>query len=164
MKQKFVLAFMCLLFSVAGQAQHARHMDFLGIPIDGTLQSFESKLPAKGFKKVVWKGEILWEGTFLNEAVRLQMLTDNRTGKVSSVVLATQKESSGQDILGEVERWKSKIGKFYHASFYTRDNGFYAADIQSPSGRVGVGCLYIDASSDSYVVMILIIDGENARL
>lgn len=39
----FVLAVLC--------GSHAQHFEFMGIPIDGSIEAFDSKLKAKGFVK-----------------------------------------------------------------------------------------------------------------
>lgn len=80
MKTKIIIALLLGLFSISGMAQGVKHFDFLGIPIDGTQQSFESKLASKGFRKTVWKGDTYYAGMFLKEAVRLQTSIIPRTG------------------------------------------------------------------------------------
>lgn len=44
--KKFVLLF-CFFISISCLAQQ-RHLTFMGIPIDGTINTFEAKLKSKG--------------------------------------------------------------------------------------------------------------------
>ena len=159
--KKVVFALSLLLVSLVGNAQGVKHMNFNGIPIDGTQQNFETKLLNNGFKKAVWKGYTFLEGSFLNEPVRIQTEIGPRTGKIAIVACLAQKECNGQTILNEVERWKTKICSSFNTHFYESRN-MYKADVQSPGrGVVSVDYLQSDPTQELYVVRIAICDLEN---
>lgn len=162
MKTKIILALLLGLFTISGMAQGVKHFNFLGIPIDGTQKTFESKLASKGFRKTVWKGDTYYAGMFLKEAVRLQTSVGPRTGKTAIVAMITQKESDGQSILSEVERWKSKISQTYHVKFYEKANS-YNADVYSSGARGGIAISFLqsDPTKELYVVYIVFADLEN---
>lgn len=161
--KKVILALTLLLVSLVGNAQ-VNHLKFLGIPIDGTQQNFETKLVNKGFQSVMWKGERYLEGSFLGQKIRLQTAIGPRTGKVAIVGMLTHQEYSGGMVLAESERWKSRLSQSYNTSFYEIQNGnAYKAETNNTNGRgnLAIDILQSDPSKDLYVVRITLIDSEN---
>ena len=64
---KRILIALLFVFSCMGaMAQNANeHLKFMGIPINGTLESFTQKLVAKGMKREhAWDNAVLLKGTF----------------------------------------------------------------------------------------------------
>lgn len=67
---KRILIALLLVFSCIGvMAQNANeHLKFMGIPINGTLESFTQKLVAKGLKREhAWDNALLLKGTFAGQ-------------------------------------------------------------------------------------------------
>lgn len=65
--------FIALLFvfsCIGAMAQNANeHLKFMGIPINGTLESFTQKLVAKGLKREhAWEDDVLLKGTFAGKS------------------------------------------------------------------------------------------------
>ena len=67
---KRILIVLLFVFSCIGaMAQNANeHLKFMGIPINGTLESFTQKLVAKGLKREhAWDNALLLKGTFAGQ-------------------------------------------------------------------------------------------------
>ena len=47
--KKYLLVALCCLFSILTQAQ-TEHMKFMGIPLNGSITAFQTKLQAKGIR------------------------------------------------------------------------------------------------------------------
>lgn len=60
-------------------SSHAQHLEFMGIPIDGSIEAFETKLKTKGFVKSKDFGELntrykrWYDGRFAGEDVHLSV-------------------------------------------------------------------------------------------
>ena len=68
---KRILIALLLVFSFIGaMAQNTNeHLKFMGIPINGTLESFTQKLVAKGLKREhAWENDVLLKGTFAGKS------------------------------------------------------------------------------------------------
>ena len=68
---KRILIALLFVFSCMGaMAQNANeHLKFMGIPINGTLESFTQKLVAKGLKREhAWEDNVLLKGTFAGKS------------------------------------------------------------------------------------------------
>lgn len=63
MKKLFLFLVVALMALSAHSQTESEHMKFMGIPIDGTLDEFKSKLIAKGFVPDPGKKDVLY-GTF----------------------------------------------------------------------------------------------------
>lgn len=67
--KKLILLFLSVIVCVTMQGQ--THMKFMGIPLDGTVESFSQKLKAKGINydavasKKLSPGAKLYRGTFM---------------------------------------------------------------------------------------------------
>lgn len=48
MKRIFLIVY-CMIVALC--SSHAQHFEFMGIPIDGSIEAFDAKLKAKGFVK-----------------------------------------------------------------------------------------------------------------
>ena len=158
--KKVILALTLLMISLGTNAQ-VKHLNFNGIPIDGTIDNFQSRLVRQGFKAAVWKRDVYLEGTYMGEPVRVQTSIGPRTGKVAIVAFLTQKEYNGQTVLSEVEKWKTRLKRAYNTSFF-ESRGMYKADVRSPGrGTLGVDILQSDPTNDLYVVRVMFCDLEN---
>lgn len=158
--KKFFIALTLLMISLGANAQ-VKHFKFNGIPIDGTIDSFQTRLVRQGFQAVVWKNDVYLEGTYLGEPIRLQTAVGPRTGKVAIVAFLTKKEFTGQTVLGEVERWKTILKRAYNATFYESGKMYKADVLSSERGRLAVDILQSDPNKDLYVVRVMICDLEN---
>ena len=66
MMKRILIALLFVFSCMGAMAQNANeHLKFMGIPINGTLESFTQKLVAKGMKREhAWDNAVLLKGTF----------------------------------------------------------------------------------------------------
>ena len=64
--KRILIALLFVFSCIGAMAQNANeHLKFMGIPINGTLESFTQKLVAKGMKREhAWDNAVLLKGTF----------------------------------------------------------------------------------------------------
>lgn len=80
-----------LAFAVPAQAQTTPHFKFMGIPINGTISNFQSKLAAKGFvydakaSKQSGPGIRRFTGMFSSNKAKLAVYYDTKTKDVYEV-------------------------------------------------------------------------------
>lgn len=84
MRNKILLLFSLIAFSIS---VNAAHLEFLGIPINGTINQFQNELFNKGFKispdnKKVGNGKRLYVGYFANERCNLAIHYNKKTKDV----------------------------------------------------------------------------------
>ena len=97
---KKILLILCLLCSFV---VNAKHMEFMGIPIDGTITTFQKKLSAKGWKissenKSAPSGVRVFTGRFAGRKVDLGVFYDTSTKTVYQVrVVISDLSDEGSD-------------------------------------------------------------------
>lgn len=69
MMKRIFIALLFVFSCIGAMAQNANeHLKFMGIPINGTLESFTQKLVAKGMKRQLgWDNTVVFRGTFAGE-------------------------------------------------------------------------------------------------
>lgn len=89
-------------------------MKFMGIPIDGTLTSFGTKLSEKGFVKKSVEGNIhIFKGQFTGKNVDVLVLGSEKTLTVWKVVVWFEKEKSWSSIKSMFEDYKEMFNGKY---------------------------------------------------
>lgn len=70
MMKRILIALLFVFSCIGAMAQNANeHLKFMGIPINGTLESFTQKLVAKGLKREhAWEDNVLLKGTFAGKS------------------------------------------------------------------------------------------------
>ena len=70
MMKRIFIALLFVFSCIGAMAQNANeHLKFMGIPINGTLESFTQKLVAKGLKREhAWDNALLLKGTFAGKS------------------------------------------------------------------------------------------------
>ena len=70
MMKRIFIALLFVFSCIGVMAQNANeHLKFMGIPINGTLESFSQKLVAKGLKREhAWEDNVLLKGTFAGKS------------------------------------------------------------------------------------------------
>lgn len=130
--KKSLLSLLFLLFSVALGINAQEHMKFMGIPIDGTINTFGTKLSEKGFLKKNVDGNICtYKGKFTGREVDVLVLGTDKTSTVWKVVVWFEKETSWSSIkmmFGDYkEMFKEKYGvpsndfHFFSKPYYEGD-------------------------------------------
>lgn len=128
------------LFTVVAMAQH---MKFMGIPIDGTINSFEQKLGAKGVKPDVEfdrPGIAHFIGTFFARPAQITVYYDPKTKIVyrAKVIIEANNETNVMKLYYEVvESMTDKYGEgeedtsesFPVTRYYPESNGATIGEI-----------------------------------
>ena len=111
MKKILILMVFCLL-SIGAIAQE--HLTFKGIPIDGSLSSFVTKLKTQGFKVMSSDTSFAQlEGNFGGELCTILVNTTKKTGIVYNVCVALPESSSWSSIKNKYEEYKSSLTEKY---------------------------------------------------
>ena len=85
--KKNIIILIAFVFTVSLNAQN-RHMSFLGIPINGTIQNFHNKLVSKGFKLYERKSDhYIYIGSFAGYPCELYATFSQQTKTVYDVTL-----------------------------------------------------------------------------
>lgn len=130
--QKNLLALLFLLFTTVLGVNAQEHMKFMGIPIDGTLSSFGTKLSEKGFvKKNADDGILSFKGKFTGKDVDVLLLGTEETLTVWKVVVLFDKETSWSSIKSIFNDYKDMFkGKYGEPSndFHFFSKPYYEGD------------------------------------
>ena len=87
--KKVLLFLLAAMLALPMMAQADEHMLFMGIPIDGKISSFQSKLKKKGFKTVGGdKGKKFMKGEFDGKESTLYIHYDKKSKVVYEVLIA----------------------------------------------------------------------------
>ena len=159
---KLLGLFVVLLASVA---VHAQHLDFMGVPINGTLEQFGKGLQAKGFvltEDVEGDPRKWYEGTFEGEEVTLVVSPTPVSGTVygvMAVVEVKRKDEKNAKVIFEkfnkivVERYgdnrkeydESRDETHLQTTHYVNKNqGNITVSIQDMVGGYAVSIDYLD--------------------
>ena len=90
MMKRILIAFLFVFSCIGAMAQNTNeHLKFMGIPINGTLESFTQKLVAKGLKREhAWEDQVFLRGTFAgNNDCNIFVITVPNRNIVSAVVV-----------------------------------------------------------------------------
>lgn len=154
------------------------HMKFMGIPIDGTLNQFATKLQSKGFKiKDKEASCYSMSGKFSNEKVEILVSASPKSRIVSSVMVFFPTESSWdtlsskyfkyKDLLAEKYNLFKSIEEFYDDTYETlgyqilafeSDKARYVALYNCDEGGVSLSIGYPGT------IQILYMDGINSKI
>lgn len=137
--KKIILLVTMLTFLLVAHAQEVDsianyHMEFKGVPIDGTLSSFIQKLQSKGFKKL--QDDIdddikIMEGNFAGEQSTLYILASPKSKTVWKVLVQYPKENSWSSLKYKYKDIKNLYIKKYgepkdHFEFFSKP--YYEGD------------------------------------
>lgn len=120
--RKFLVLLLACLLSTTVYAQE--HLTFKGIPIDGNLNSFVSKLKAQGWNGVeVNEENAILEGIFGGESCKLLLYSTKSTKTVYQAVVILNNDSSWSSLKTTYNEYKallkSKYGKGTSYEFFT---------------------------------------------
>lgn len=83
--KKLLFTLCCMIFAIASFAQSNVHIEFMGIPLTGTIAQFQAKLVAKDctYSKVasasISNGTRAFKGTFVGNKVGIYVYYDTNT-------------------------------------------------------------------------------------
>lgn len=145
---------------------HAQHFEFMGIPIDGSIESFDAKLKAKGFVNSKdfgienTKTEKWYDGRFAgNDVVLLVHCT--RTNLVYSITV-TQFFETLDDVKAKWKYYVSVIkDKYKDRIVNTRIQGVDDIRYEMELGDIVVNYIKLDFKDNKYGLTLLYIDRKN---
>ena len=115
--RKIVNLMVCLcvsLWAFAQDVDSVKHLEFKGIPIDGSLNEFVSKLEAKGFTKTETMGTIAQlKGEFAGENVNVYVVGSEKTKTVWKVAVFFPEKSSWRSLKRDYFDYKELFTKKY---------------------------------------------------
>lgn len=126
--KSFHLIYLFLLLSVSCFAQQ-RHLSFMGIPINGTISSFEIKLKAKGvmpntdINKSLPYGERMYKGVYIGRKCSITVRYTGKTKTVYGIEIGFSDENQN-----EVNRFESDFiegvkKKYKESHLISEENG-----------------------------------------
>lgn len=125
MKRLILFIFLCCT-SILCFSQH--HLTFMGLPIDGTITSFQNKLIKKGLRpsssnKHLPLGVRLFEGYFTNESAKIYVFYNNKSKIVYMCrVVFDYLYNSKSDARVDFASYKAALGNKYDAVSLTSDD------------------------------------------
>ena len=91
---RIALVFVCSLISTCILSQE-KHLEFRGIPLDGSLSSFEEKMDSIGYDIILIQDHaVVMEGEFIGKKANLFIFSSPITDNVWKVVVSFGKEIS----------------------------------------------------------------------
>lgn len=113
--KKLFLSIGLMIMSLCVMAQtESSHLTFRGIPIDGNINAFVSKLEAKGYekKKSIENGYIM-EGSFMGRTCELYVFCSPTSRLATKVTAYYPKDNSWSSIKSDYEACKEQYTKKY---------------------------------------------------
>lgn len=178
--KKIALLLVSLIFCFAA---HAKHLEFMGIPITGTITSFQSKLIAKGctvskYNKEFPTGVRAFRGVFAGKDCNIIVWFNHRTKIVYSVRAVADSDTSVENSHNMFYYFKNLLNQKYEGMAITSDmledsdNSEYEFSlvvIEPPveegskaMGTIDVHIIDYDGYPKSYGVAITYSDFENS--
>ncbi len=143
---RIALVFVCSLISTCILSQE-KHLEFRGIPLDGSLSSFEEKMDSIGYDIILIQDHaVVMEGEFIGKKANLFIFSSPITDNVWKVVVSFGKEISWSSLKYEYRKIKDlytqKYGKSSHSfEFFT--NPYYEGDGYELQALRNEKCTYV---------------------
>lgn len=99
--KKILIALLFIAFTISGYSQE--HLEFMGMPITGSLKSFSGKLQEKGFKLLTTGNLNELKGRFAGEDVEILIQTTPTSHIVSTVMIGCKTHTRWEDLINEFE-------------------------------------------------------------
>lgn len=140
MKRFISLAAFILLVSLPVVSQ--KMTIFGGVPFNGNLEQFVTKMVEKGFEYIDDEGHDAFVGKYLGDDVEVFMMGNTNTGQLIGVTaIILNKEFNEQTAVKKVREIAGKLGQMYKIQKWTIKDlgGNYKATIQSGGKNVIIG-------------------------
>ena len=113
MRRKLFYTLLTLIFSInLLHSQAVKHAEFLGIQINGSLESFTLQLENKGFtKKHIFKNSAYYHGKFTDQYIDLYIQSES--SKVYAVSVIFKEKDGWVPLVREYDLYKSKLIEKY---------------------------------------------------
>ena len=157
--------FIALLFvfsCIGAMAQNANeHLKFMGIPINGTLESFTQKLVAKGLKREhAWDNALLLKGTFAGKSGSgVCVMRVPSRNVVYKVVVCLPSKDTWEWLENDYKEFKemltTKYGEPYKCSESFKEGTYVGSDYLKISALKGGECEYYSAWGSTEGMILL---------
>ncbi len=122
--KKLLFAIIAMMFLSAVSAQDSIvHMNFRGIPITGTIDSFSHELEKLGYKEITRETEkAYFEGMFTGEKVQLVISYTSISSTVWRVDVQFEKPTRWDELEGKYYKYKNMFISKYGKPQYSSEN------------------------------------------
>lgn len=171
MKRLAFYLLMALLSIVSVNAQE--HIKFMGIPVDGNITNFQTKLQQKGFKtselnKYTEVGTRVLEGLFTSEKATVAVYYNSKLNNlVYAVRVIYDRKDSYSDAKSNVKSMVDRLESKYEVEAAERED----SDLQKEryAIEISTGCIYVwmqetDRIYSQYSLFIQYDDYTNIRV
>ena len=114
MKRFLLLIISVLLALNANAQQENKHLTFKGIPIDGSLSSFITKLEKQGFSlETTYDNAAMMKGNFGGENCEIGIYSTANANSVFQIIVAFPKSSTWASLKAIYNKYKDALTKKY---------------------------------------------------
>jgi hypothetical protein len=162
MMKRIFIALLFVFSCIGAMAQNANeHLKFMGIPINGTLESFTQKLVAKGLKREhAWDNALLLKGTFAGKSGSgVCVMRVPSRNIVYKVVVCLPSKDTWEWLENDYKEFKemltTKYGEPYKCSESFKEGTYVGSDYLKISALKGGECEYYSAWGSTEGMILL---------
>ena len=162
MMKRIFIALLFIFSCIGAMAQNANeHLKFMGIPINGTLESFTQKLVAKGLKREhAWDNALLLKGTFAGKSGSgVCVMRVPSRNIVYKVVVCLPSKDTWEWLENDYKEFKemltTKYGEPYKCSESFKEGTYVGSDYLKISALKGGECEYYSAWGSTEGMILL---------
>ena len=162
MMKRILIALLFVFSCIGVMAQNANeHLKFMGIPINGTLESFTQKLVAKGLKREhAWDNALLLKGTFAGKSGSgVCVMRVPSRNIVYKVVVCLPSKDTWEWLENDYKEFKemltTKYGEPYKCSESFKEGTYVGSDYLKISALKGGECEYYSAWGSTEGMILL---------
>ena len=162
MMKRILIALLFIFSCIGAMAQNANeHLKFMGIPINGTLESFTQKLVAKGLKREhAWDNALLLKGTFAGKSGSgVCVMRVPSRNIVYKVVVCLPSKDTWEWLENDYKEFKemltTKYGEPYKCSESFKEGTYVGSDYLKISALKGGECEYYSAWGSTEGMILL---------
>lgn len=162
MMKRILIALLFVFSCIGAMAQNANeHLKFMGIPINGTLESFTQKLVAKGLKREhAWDNALLLKGTFAGKSGSgVCVMGVPSRNIVYKVVVCLPSKDTWEWLENDYKEFKemltTKYGEPYKCSESFKEGTYIGSDYLKISALKGGKCEYYSAWGSTEGMILL---------
>ena len=160
--KRILIALLFVFSCIGAMAQNANeHLKFMGIPINGTLESFTQKLVAKGLKREhAWDNALLLKGTFAGKSGSgVCVMRVPSRNIVYKVVVCLPSKDTWEWLENDYKEFKemltTKYGEPYKCSESFKEGTYVGSDYLKISALKGGECEYYSAWGSTEGMILL---------
>lgn len=162
MMKRILIALLFIFSCIGAMAQNTNeHLKFMGIPINGTLESFTQKLVAKGLKREhAWDNALLLKGTFAGKSGSgVCVMRVPSRNIVYKVVVCLPSKDTWEWLENDYKEFKemltTKYGEPYKCSESFKEGTYVGSDYLKISALKGGECEYYSAWGSTEGMILL---------